>query len=1619
MPWGRYARALLRAPVQLAATTTRAAVQGSAAALNTAVLTAGVSVAVATVPARVGVALLSPLASAPVRTSRAAVHRASSTVAAQARSGVAGEFVSLVDPRPRRHQRRVSTQADSAHIEVRGLNGGTGRKLARTLNEQMGDTPGVRWWRVNAVTGRLAVGFEPARLDITALLALVSEVEQRAGTATETWSRRHPDHPGDREPVLAAAAEVLGDLTGVMVATAGGVFGLPHSSEALRAALALVDAQPRLRRVVEAYLGADRTDLLITLLNAAALALGRGTPSLLVDAGQRSTALLENMSRRAAWERWAQGPAGAATAAVLEPLVVPPRPCPLPPGPIERFADQAAAGSLAASLATLAGQRRLADAAAAVLVGVPRASRTSRESFASTLSTVMSRRGVLSLDTSVWRRLDRVSAVIVDSHAVRGDRALVLDAQAHGPGWSTEHVWSAAQRLLWTEGQGRQPASLPIPPPRGRAGSRLTLTAARRRHHRDARPGDPSWRELRENGVAVGRALVGSELHPRADSVLAAARRSELRVVLVGDASTTDLRPRADEFVASGGSTTALVRRLQEQGHVVALVSRDSHRALAAADVAIGLTSRLADGAVQVPWSADLICDDLRPVEQLLAATAPARRVSERGRTLALSASTLGGLLLVAGPRRGARVRATSPVTAAAFAGLTSGVLSGWRAGRLNGNGAVPLVPWHALEADEVLARLPAAPRKTHRPTPPRRAWPLELAETAIHCVHQLAERPLAAPVRRPASAALRLSRHVRDELGDPLTPVLSVGAAASAIIGSPTDAALVSSVMGVNALMSALQRQRADAALHQLFVGEQTTARRLAGPRARSLAHDELGRAGTRVPATALRPGEVIALRTGDVVPADARLLAVDGLEMDESGLTGESVTVDKQSAATPGAALAERACMVYEGSTVVAGAARAMVVAVGAGTQAGRAVAAAKGPPPGGVQAQLRALTDKALPLTLGGGAAVAGLGLVRGQLLRSAVADGVAVAVAAVPEGLPLVATVAQLAAARRLSRRGVLVRASRTVEALGRVDTICFDKTGTLTEGRLRLVAMADLDAEWDTAHAEDAPDARRLLRAAARACPQPEEGPVVHATDRAVLEGAHAHLGKQAAHIWDPVEELPFESNRGYAATLGHTSRHLRLVVKGAPEVLLPRCTRALQASQDSAGRRVRGLPAEQREQAMAVVHRLARRGLRVLVVARRDLAEAPDDVEQAVEQLTLLGFVGLADTPRAATLPVVGELASNHIGVRMITGDHPVTAEAIAKQLGIPTAGLATGTDLDKLDEAHQDTLIERTTVFARVSPEHKVRIVTALQRNGHVVAMTGDGSNDAAAIRTADVGIGIATHGSAAARNAADLVLTEPDVTLLLDALAEGRAMWHRVRDAVGILVGGNAGEVAFTLLGTAITGRAPVGTRQFLLVNLLTDMFPAMAVALSHARPPLEQQLDGAADDRVQRRARVAGAELAATPAPELGEQLVRAVVARGLATAAGAGAAWTVGRFTGTTRRASTMGLVALVGTQLGQTVLVGGHSPLVWLTAVCSGAVLVGVVMTPGVSQFFGCRPLGPGAWMVVGACAAGATVASAVAPTLTPRLASVLSRAENRRDIRAADSGQLVQLNPVR
>ncbi|GAB2714110.1 HAD-IC family P-type ATPase [Nocardia thraciensis] len=1548
--------------------------------------------------------------------------------------GVGRELTALLDPRKRRRHRRITVHGNRIHAEVRGLRSADGTGVGELLRRQLDRAAGVEWLRINAATGRVTVAADPALLPPARLEAILDHVEAQAGTGDRSWSRRY-EHPSDREPVLTSALQLIGDVVGLGAALTGRLLPVPAPAHAFRAAVALADGQPQVRRMLEAQLGRHRTDTVLSVATAVGQAMDAEAAGLFADAVHRATRLAEAAARYGQWRRWEDLIADPNHPDVPEYRAPRPRPGPRPRGPVERCAEEVGSTSALAAAATVLGGRGLGDAADAAVSGVPKAARAGRETFAATLAVALSARGALTLDPRLWRRLDRTSAVVVDHRVLRGRRPVVLTAESTDGTWPTDQVWSAAQRLLWRNG-----SELPVPPPRGHDRRDLSITLdtdeadtggspdhrnnatdhaphslprpstanseashaphsapagtathSETDHAPPSAPGgnaahsetdhgphsppgenathpetdhgphsapggsaaysdvaddlgtdmeDPHWCVLRERGRSVGRVLIGREPHPDAVGLLTTARQAGLRVVLVGGEDAGELRRSADEFVTAGGSASGLVHRLQEQGHVVAVVSRRTHRALGAADVGIGMATRRADGTVEIPWQAGVVCPDLGCVRQILGATGPARQVSDRGRVLTLSAATLSGLLLASG-RAGARpARASSPIAAATMLGLATGLTQGRRAARAPAPASIALVPWHALEPDEVRARLP----EPHRaPAPP----PSLLAAAASRLGRQFAT---------PATTVADLARQMRRELADPMTPLLAVGAVAAALLGSPTDAILVGAVLGLNAAVSALQRRRARLSLHDLLLGERLQARRVTGDREIRTAADDL------------RPGDVIALKTGEVVPADARLLTTDGLELDESGLTGESVTVDKQTAATPGAALSDRACMVFEGGVVVSGTARAVVVAVGPGTESGRALAAAGPPPSGGVQARLRELTERVLPFTLGGGTTVTVTSFLRGMPLRPALADGLAVAVAAVPEGLPLVATVAQLAATRRLSRHGVLVRSGRTIEALGRVDTVCFDKTGTLTEGKLDLVALADLDEQWDSGDFAASPQSRRLLRAAARACPGAADGPPVHATDRAVVEAADVELGARAAKVWDPIEEVPFESFRGYAAAIGHTAHHIRLAVKGAPEVLLPRCTQLLRAD-GAGGHRVSEFTAAARADAEEAVQRLAERGLRVLVVARRDFAAAPDDVDGEVEHLTLLGFVGIADHPRPQTPRLVRELARNDIGIRMITGDHPVTARAVADQLGIPADVMATGADLDSLDEDGRADLIERATVFARVSPEHKVRIVSALQRHRHTVAMVGDGSNDAAAIRTADVGIGLAARGSVAAREAADLILTRSsggmDPAVLLQALAEGRSMWHRVRDAIGVLVGGNAGEVVFTVLGTVLSGRAPIGTRQFLVVNLLTDLGPSMAVALSHRT---------VADD---------GESTLGAP-PDLGGAFLRAVAVRGACTAVGAGSAWLLGRATGRRRRAETMALAALIGTQLGQTLVIGYRSPLVWTTVAGSSALLAAIIMTPGVNRFFGCVPLGPLAWPIVVGSAGLGTVAAVAA-----------------------------------
>jgi cation-transporting P-type ATPase I len=879
----------------------------------------------------------------------------------------------------------------------------------------------------------------------------------------------------------------------------------------------------------------------------------------------------------------------------------------------------------------------------------------------------------------------------------------------------------------------------------------------------------------------------------------------------------------------------------------------------------------------------------------------------------------LGGLLAAVGSSLRGQRKATTPGKTATLWSMVDGAATGVRLARRPVPPPSVHTPWHALDPEDVLRRvaeLPTAPASRRRVPAPVRA---------------VAALP---PVRVP----VRFARTVAAELADPLTPVLATGAAATAVLGETTDAILVGSVTVGNALISGLQRLRAETALESLLLEQDVPV------------HRETDGGTEEVPGSALRVGDVLVVEAGDVLAADARLLEVADLEVDESNLTGESLSVCKAVEATPGAEMADRTCMLFDGTTVVAGRGRAVVVAVGAATQAGRAARAAGGAaPPAGVQARLGELTRAVLPLTLAGGGLVTALGLSWRRPLREAVGSGLAIAVAAVPEGLPLVATVAQQAAARRLSRRGAVVRSARVLEALGRVDTVCFDKTGTLTENRLSVVRLVSLHGEGE---GDD------VLRLAAGAVAEGDDR--AHETDRAVVDAA---TDKDVTEDGDPDAGLPFAADRGYSAVL----RDGRLVVKGAPEEVLRRCT-------DAGGAQER-------------VQELAAEGLRVLAVADKAVDGRPDDLDEAAHDLTLRGLVGLADTLRASSVTAVEQLRAAGVRVVIATGDHPETAGAIAAQAGVPDADrVVTGAQLARATDAERAELVRTAAVFARLSPEQKVSLVGALRKAGATLAMTGDGVNDAAAIRLADVGVGVSGAESPAARTAADLVLTDQDLTRLVDAIAEGRAMWARVRDAVSVLVGGNAGEVAFTVLGTVFGGRSPLGTRQLLLVNLLTDMFPALAVAVSSPRAAAPEDSDGGP---------LAGhpleAVLRAGPQRGFTDAVRRAVLVRGAATTVGATGAWATGRFTGLHRRASTMGLAALITTQLGQTAWAGRRSPLVLGTAAGSLAVLVAVVQIPGASQFFGCTPLDPLAWLTVLGWAAVGTVTAEVGPALVGRL----------------------------
>ncbi|TQM43830.1 HAD-IC family P-type ATPase [Pseudonocardia cypriaca] len=1401
----------------------------------------------------------------------------------------------IFEPAEERHHRRVWVDGGHAHVELAEPAVADDPEVRRTLRRRLERLEGVEWATVNDVVGRVLVAFDQRRVRVEDVVGVVSSIEQARGG--RPVFPRHDEHPGDLEPLLAALVAAAIDTAAIGVAFAGKVLPVPALTRHATLVLALLDSQRWISSRITERIGPVGTDLAFTGASALLHALTQSPTVPALNAVAAIERAMEMYARRDVWRRLEPELCRPHPADEPDPIAPPgERPVPLPPGPVESYHSRLGPTSLAAAVGVLALTRAPGRSADLLKALTPRTAMLGRESFASVLDLLMCRRDVLPMDGSAYRRLDRIDAVVVDSDALCTGPPIVAKASSEVEGWDDQTIWTAAARQLDSPDRGDRTW---LGPPE---------------ESPDAPGGEV--RAVLDGDRRVGTAVIAAELDPRAEALLKAATGAGHRLVLTEHVGTRELTGLADEVAPADEPLLATVRRMQTDGRGVLVVSAVDGPALMAADVAVAPVRPECAPA----WAADLVTGaGLVDACRIVAATEVARDISRRAVSGAITGNVLGTLLAAVGdPRRGQK-EAPTPGKIATVVMMAHGT---WAALRLDAQPPPPATvhtPWHALEPEQVLRRIAdGRPEPDEVQHPP---WPFVSTLPVAHW---------------PVGWPVRFARTVTAELSDPLTPILGTGAGATAILGEFTDAVLVGGVMAGNALISSLQRLRTETALESLLLQQETVA------------HREGDGGREDVPSGDLRIGDVILVEAGDVVAADARLLEASDLEVDESSLTGESLSVAKSSTATPGADVADRTCMLFDGTTVVAGTGRAVVVATGEATQAGRAATAAGTAPPAvGVQARLGELTRAVLPVTLAGGAVVAALGVLWGRPLREAIGAGVAIAVAAVPEGLPLVATVAQLAAARRLSGRGAVVRSARVLEALGRVDTVCFDKTGTLTENRLRVVRL--VPAELDDAIGED-----ELLGLAAAAVGSGDDQ--AHETDRAVLEAA-SERGMRAAG--EPDRALSFATGRAFSAAV----RDGRLVVKGAPEVVLRRCGRV-----GAARKRATELAAE---------------GLRVLAVADREIGRCPDDLDEAARKLRLRGFVALADTVRGSTVAAVEQLRAAGVRVLVATGDHPETASAIAAQAGVPDAErVVTGAQLARASEAERTELVRGAAVFARLSPEQKVTLVAALRRAGATLAMTGDGINDAAAIRLADVGVAVTSTESPAARKAADVVLTDIDLTRLVDAIAEGRAMWARVRDAVSVLVGGNAGEIAFTVLGTAFGGRSPLTTRQLLLVNMLTDMFPALAVAVAAPR----RAAAGGEDDGPLA-AHPLRDVLLAGPHRGFTHSVRQMVLVRGAATAAGAGGAWAVGRVTGTTARASTMGLAALIASQLGQTAWAGRRSPLVVMTAAGSLAALAAVVQTPGVSRFFGCRPLDPLSWLVVLGWAGTATVGAEVVPRL--------------------------------
>jgi Ca2+-transporting ATPase len=773
--------------------------------------------------------------------------------------------------------------------------------------------------------------------------------------------------------------------------------------------------------------------------------------------------------------------------------------------------------------------------------------------------------------------------------------------------------------------------------------------------------------------------------------------------------------------------------------------------------------------------------------------------------------------------------------------------------------------PWHTMDTESVL--------KAQQVNQDQGLVPEEVKRRQSEFgPNELVERGLKSPWRI-----------LLEQFTDAMVIVLLIAAGISFFVKDPQDAIIILAIVILNSFLGFTQEYRAERAMAAL--------KRMASPMVKVLRGGEYA----QIESQNLVPGDVFLLEAGDAIPADARLLETANLRVQEASLTGESLPVEKSTdpIAAESIPLGDRHNMVYLGTSVTYGRGNAVVVETGMQTELGRIAELIQSVESEQTPLQKRmARLGRSLALgALGIVAIVFILGIFRGESLEDMFFTAVALAVAAVPEGLPAVVTISLALGAQRMLRRQALIRKLPAVETLGSVTVICSDKTGTLTENRMTVkvldVAERTADIEETLRHGMPilkAADTRQqptwralsMLLVSGALCndAQIQADPEVEGdfttvgdpTEGALLVAAARHdLWKGDLEKNLPrVAEVPFSSERKRMTSIHQlasqdptekVTRDLCLMIQReeAPYVAFTKgAVDGLISISDRVWVQDEHQPMDEtwRERVLAANNRMAQDGLRVLGLACRSVDKLPDDknIESLEENLVFIGMVGMLDPPRPEVQKAVATCKTAGIRPVMITGDHPLTAQRIAQDLGISSNGRAiTGADLEKMDTAELEAIVHEVPVYARVSPEHKLNIVNALQGQGHIVAMTGDGVNDAPALRRSDIGVAMGITGTDVAKEASDMVILDDNFATIVEAVEEGRTIYDNVRKFVKYTLTSNVGEIIVMLLAPLIGMPLPLTALQILWVNLVTDGLPGLALGLEPAerdimkRPPI----------------------------------------------------------------------------------------------------------------------------------------------------------------------------------